>query len=74
MDKDIMVFIVGQAIGLLGIGIGAYLKIMTRLKEFEIRIDHVEKQDDAILKKLDEIQQSISDLRVDVSNKKNRDN
>ncbi len=74
MEQQLIILLIGQAIGLLGIMIGAYLKIMTRLKEFEIRIGHMEKQDDTILKKLDDIADKINAIKIDMNNKKNRDN
>ena len=71
MQYNIITFIIGQAITLLGIGIGAYLKIMTRLKEFEIRIAHVEKQDESIIKKLDRIDESLTEIKVKLEGKQN---
>lgn len=71
--SDIIIFLVGEAIMLIGIGVAAYTRIMAQMREFEIRIGHVEKQDDAIIKKLDEIQNGLTTIHIELNNKKNRD-
>ena len=48
-------FIIGQAIVIVIGLIGIYVKISLKLKELEIRVSMVEKQDDQIYKKLDHI-------------------
>jgi hypothetical protein len=72
MDTKILVFILGQAVALAGIVISIYVKVSVKLKELDIRVRAVEKQDDTILKKLDSISESINDIRVEMQSKQDR--
>ena len=54
-------FIIGQAIVIVIGLIGIYVKISLKLKELEIRVSMVEKQDDTLSKKLDHI--SLKNLK-----------
>ena len=65
-------FIIGQAI-IIVIGlIGIYVKISLKLKELEIRVSMVEKQDDQIYKKLDHILEQINKMAIAMQNKQDR--
>ena len=65
-------FIIGQAI-IIVIGlIGIYVKISLKLKELEIRVSMVEKQDDQIYKKLDHILDQINKMAIAMQNKQDR--
>jgi hypothetical protein len=66
-------FIIGQAIIIIAGLIGIYVKISLKLKELEIRVSMVEKQDDLIAKKLDTIQHSLNKLFVALENKQDRE-
>lgn len=72
MTSDVLIFLATQALGFAGIVVAVYVKIMSRLSEFEIRLRQVEKQDDAIMNKLDEIAENITDIKIDLNNKQNR--
>ena len=65
-------FIIGQAIVIVIGLIGIYVKISLKLKELEIRVSMVEKQDDQIYKKLDHILDQINKMAVAMKNKQDR--
>lgn len=65
-------FIIGQAIVIVIGLIGIYVKISLKLKELEIRVSMVEKQDDQIYKKLDHILDQINKLAIALQNKQDR--
>ena len=65
-------FIIGQAIVIVIGLIGIYVKISLKLKELEIRVSMVEKQDDQIYKKLDHILDQINKMAVAMQNKQDR--
>ena len=65
-------FIIGQAIIIIAGVIGIYVKISLKLKELEIRVSMVEKQDDQIYKKLDHILDQINKLSIALQNKQDR--
>jgi|GEM_PF-3064759 len=73
MNQAIILFISGQAIALIGAGFTIYTRIMVKLKELELRVKMVEKQDDSIMKKLDDLQSSINDVKISLENKLDRD-
>jgi uncharacterized protein YoxC len=65
-------FIIGQAIVIIAGLIGIYVKISLKLKELEIRVSMVEKQDDNLSKKLDNILDQINKLAIALQNKQDR--
>ena len=65
-------FIIGQAIVIVIGLIGIYVKISLKLKELEIRVSMVEKQDDNLSKKLDNIADQINKLAIALQNKQDR--
>lgn len=67
-----MIFLVSQAF-ILSIGlIGIYVKVSTKLKELDIRVSAVEKQDNVIIGKLDDIKDDVGEIKVEMQNKQNR--
>lgn len=68
-----MIFLVGQAVAILTGLIGIYVKVSLKLKELEIRVAVVEKQDDQISRKLDTIASQLTSLLVQVQNKQDRE-
>lgn len=63
--------------------IGIYVKLQVKMKEFEMklialeaRVVHVERQDEKIMEKLEEMNQSINDklmeIKLDLQNKQNK--
>jgi uncharacterized protein YoxC len=69
---NVTLFIIGQAIVIVIGLIGIYVKISLKLKELEIRVSMVEKQDDQIYKKLDHILDQINKLSIAMQNKQDR--
>jgi uncharacterized protein YoxC len=65
-------FIIGQAVVIVIGLIGIYVKISLKLKELEIRVNMVEKQDDTLSKKLDHILDQINKLAIALQNKQDR--
>jgi uncharacterized membrane protein YciS (DUF1049 family) len=71
--ESIAIFLAGQAIAIIIGLISIYVKVSLKLKELEVRVTMVEKQDDIIAKKLDNIQTSLNKLFVSLENKQDRD-
>ena len=71
--SELVIFLVGQAITILLGLIGIYVKVSLKLKELEIRVNVVEKQDDLISKKLDTIANQINNLSIQLQNKQDRE-
>lgn len=72
MGVSVMIFLGGQAIAIIIGLISIYVKVSLKLKELEVRVNMVEKQDDIIAKKLDNIQNTLSTLAIDLQNKQDR--
>ena len=70
---NVLIFIAGQAILIIGGLIGIYVKVSLKLKELEIRVQVVEKQDDQISRKLDIITQQLNQLSIQLQNKQDRE-
>ena len=70
--QSIVIFIAGQAIFILIGLVSIYVKVSLKLKELEVRVSMVEKQDDIIAKKLDNIQATLNALSIDLQNKQDR--
>lgn len=71
--QNIALFLAGQAIAIIVGLISIYVKVSLKLKELEVRVNMVEKQDDIIAKKLDNILQTINNLAIAIQNKQDRD-
>ena len=69
---DLVLFLVGQAIAILIGLISIYVKVSLKLKELEIRVSVVEKQDDQISRKLDTIANQLNALSIQLQNKQDR--
>jgi hypothetical protein len=70
---DIVLFLVGQAIAILFGLITIHTRITLKLKELEIRVNMIEKEDDYINVKLDKIEKAINNLSIQLQNKKDRE-
>lgn len=70
--QSVVIFIAGQAIFIIIGLISIYVKVSLKLKELEVRVSMVEKQDDIIAKKLDNIQATLNALSIDLQNKQDR--
>ena len=72
MTASLIIFLIGQALTIVIGLISIYVKVSLKLKELEVRVNMVEKQDDIIAKKLDHILKTINDLAIEMQNKQNR--
>lgn len=70
---QIIIFLAGQAIAILVGLIGIYVKVSLKLKELEVRVHVVEKQDDQISRKLDTIAAQLNNLSIQLQNKQDRE-
>jgi len=70
---SIAVFLAGQALAIIIGLIGIYVKVSLKLKELEVRVSMVEKNEDSIAKKLDNIIETINRLAISMQNKQDRD-
>lgn len=70
--QNFNIFLLGQTIIIISGLIGIYVKVSLKLKELEIRVTMVEKQDDRIVKKLDSILDTITALAIQIQNKQDR--
>ena len=71
--NELVVFLVGQAIAIIGGLIAIYVKVTLKLRELEIRVEIIEKEDDYINEKLDKIERAINNLAIQLQNKKDRE-
>ena len=70
---QVIIFLAGQAIAILVGLIGFYVKVSLKLKELEVRVNVVEKQDDQISRKLDTIAAQLNNLSIQLQNKQDRE-
>jgi uncharacterized protein YoxC len=71
--NSIVVFLAGQAIAIIVGLISIYVKVSLKLKELEVRVSMVEKNEDSIAKKLDNIIETINKLAISMQNKQDRE-
>jgi uncharacterized protein YoxC len=71
--NEVVVFLVGQAVAILIGLITIYTKITLKIKELEIRVEMIEKEDDYMMQKLDKIEKAINNLAIELQNKKDRE-
>lgn len=79
LSSDVIIFGLSLAFTLFMTGLGAYVKIISRLRELEVRVAHNEATDKAILRKLDQqnekldnLTEVMTEIRIELSNKQNR--
>lgn len=69
----IILFLASQIVAFVSVCVWFYARVQTKLKELEIRIQVVERQDAAILSKLDDIGKEMKELNISLHNKKDRE-
>ena len=69
---SLAIFLAGQAIAILGGLIAIYVKITLKIKELEIRVAMIEKEDDYMIQKLEKIERAINNLAIQLQNKADR--
>lgn len=71
--NEVIIFLAGQAIAIIIGLISIYVKVSLKLKELEVRVHVVEKQDDQISRKLDTIAAQLNNLSIQIQNKQDRE-
>lgn len=71
--NEVIIFLVGQAIAILGGLITIYVKTTLKIKELEIRVAMIEKEDARMMEKLDKIERAINNLAIQLHNKQDRE-
>ena len=71
--NEVVVFLVGQAIAIVGGLIAIYVKTTLKIKELEIRVAMIEKEDARMMEKLDKIERAINNLAIQLQNKADRE-
>ena len=71
--NEVIVFLIGQAIAIIGGLITIYVKTTLKLKELEIRVTMIEKEDARMTDKLDKIERAINNLSIQLQNKADRE-
>ena len=73
MSQELLIFLVGQGIAILYGWIRLNTEMTIKLKELDIRLEHIEKKDEDVSHKLDSIFKKISEIQVELQNKQNRE-
>jgi hypothetical protein len=72
MSEGLLIFLCTQGFLFLSGLVGIYVKMTTKLRELEIRVGAVERQDNVIIAKLDAIMEDVTEIKVEMVNKQNR--
>lgn len=73
LSEGTVIFLIGQAM-IIGVALlKTYLTMMLRLKDLDMRVKSVEKQDDKILSKLEEMNKTLNEIQIELNNKKDKE-
>jgi hypothetical protein len=67
MNADIVMWMVGLGITVVGSILGIYVRMETKMKELDIRVKGLERTDNAMNEKLDRMLDMINDIRVSIA-------
>jgi peptidoglycan hydrolase CwlO-like protein len=73
MSQELLIFLVGQAVTIVYGWVKLNTQMTIKLKELDIRLEHIEKKDQDVSQKLDSIFNKISEIQLELQNKQNRD-
>jgi peptidoglycan hydrolase CwlO-like protein len=73
MNQELLIFLIGQGAAILYGWVKINTQMTIKLKELDIRLEHIEKKDQDVSHKLDSIFKKISEIQLELSNKQNRD-
>jgi hypothetical protein len=73
MSQELLIFLIGQGAAILYGWVKINTQMTIKLKELDIRLEHIEKKDQDVSHKLDSIFKKISEIQLELSNKQNRD-
>ena len=72
MSQELLIFLGSQAIAIIYGWVKINTQMTIKLKELDIRLEHIEKKDEDVSQKLDSIFKKISEIQVELQNKQNR--
>ena len=67
MNTDVIMWMVGLGITVIGSILGIYVRMETKMKELDIRVKGLERTDNAMNEKLDRMLEMINDIRVSIA-------
>jgi hypothetical protein len=67
MNTDVIMWMVGLGITVIGSILGIYVRMETKMKELDIRVKGLERTDNAMNEKLDKLMEMINDIRVSIA-------
>lgn len=67
MNTDLIMWMVGLGITVIGSILGIYVRMETKMKELDIRVKGLERTDNAMNEKLDKLMEMINDIRVSIA-------
>jgi hypothetical protein len=67
MNTDVIMWMVGLGITVIGSILGIYVRMETKMKELDIRVKGLERTDNAMNEKLDKMMEMINDIRVSIA-------
>jgi hypothetical protein len=73
MNQELLIFLIGQGAAILYGWVKINTQMTIKLKELDIRLEHIEKKDQDVSQKLDSIFNKISEIQLELQNKQNRD-
>ena len=73
MSQELLIFLIGQGAAILYGWVKINTQMTIKLKELDIRLEHIEKKDQDVSHKLDSIFKKISEIQLELQNKQNRD-
>lgn len=71
MNSDVLMWMVGLAVTVIGSVLGIYVRMETKMKELDIRVKGLERTDNAMNEKLDKLMEMINDIRVSIASRHN---
>jgi hypothetical protein len=71
MNSDVLMWMVGLGITVIGSILGIYVRMETKMKELDIRVKGLERTDNAMNEKLDKLMEMINDIRVSIASRHN---
>lgn len=67
MNQQIIMWMVGLGLTVIGSILGIYVRMETKMKELDIRVKGLERTDNAMNEKLDRMLEMINDIRVSIA-------
>jgi hypothetical protein len=71
MSMEVVMWLVGLSVTVIGSILGIYVRMETKMKELDIRVKGLERTDNAMNEKLDRMLDMINDIRVSIASRHN---